>query len=1829
MGSGKQKTISLIAAIAFATTSVAWSAPEVCLRQLAALERKIPENRPEQRPSPVTISPLFDFSEVLSKTVVIFPSPSDAKPEMGRELYENYASARKIYLRAAQALGYEDVSRLFLKEEDRAKTEFYTICTVVYSIAMYELLSERMGRKIRPLAATGSSAGQVAAEIISGAISLEDGLRMLQSQSGIFSEAAKELDYAIFRVSGMDAEAIRPVLRFGEIEIVQDASPAFITIAVKRGVDFEELKNKIRKLDTTGKAKMLVFDPPLYKAPHSSFYDPYREEILKFINGMEVRDPELPVISILNGQMLTTASQLRKEIEDQFFRGVLWRGAINAAVSNGAVLFIELSPGDKLTRLNEYLAPNTPSAALTNPAESAKLNTALLRAYLGEAWYRDLAGFIADVTAGKISKPEAETLAGSISLEECEAAYGQLKRLYQYSRVDIDAFPAIQRNKILFLRAVANRMNKDSGVDLEDVGIGNTIFYNTETGKGQLQESGRLFSKTAGKTLESANKDLKRLCEIEAWRVLMSSPDNRKKLLDEITGKLPDFNRTLTAFFNDGRQHAATDISAVKGGTISSWKRGAICARIKVIADDATERTVYLKTGNVAVEEVIRRIYAVIAIPAARGIFKEGPLSYELLEDVGGRTLDKVPSPEKEAKKKILGYQMGRKLFSDMCFLIGEGNPRNNILDANDRVVRVDLDVALQKGLLASEINPLSRRFAERIFLTANRFFPDRKKLRQAIELFRPYFGNFASYLAETETGQDPIALEALLDGPVREGFFEASKTISGDLDKLMRIVEEAMSRGVATSPSLKAVEKDIPAHVKEWARMDPVSLEVFFNYVVKPAVVIHCLYFEALRAAPASRLRGDRVDEIYEYIDARYTRHEQAIAASGKRWSLNINSVINNVMPAFNGNISRECLEALIQGITEEEYNINYGELKARYEGSRFEITNFSEEKRETLVLLKILADKYDTVTGVDTGRVLAADTLFFNLPLEITKPKDLSAEFSQLADAGNKDFTRLILSTLWRIKEGRNTAAILEKNIDALCEGIGPSLVDVLGPGDWKIARVLSLGGGNEAIWKHSFIFSVLASSGDTQREVFVKTGDFRIQDAHRKINGLLGLPAYKGITCVRTGGRSFEVAERIEGPEGYKAKGKIPAGTENEVFKSLGRHAFYNLSFSVGDTHRRNDLIREDGSIARIDTEVSLQPNLLQSEKAILSNPIFEKFISENLSGAEALGLTREDMGRLWLLAVWINRYLTDLKENISREEYIALVDGAIKAGFTELAGGLRNQKDAILAILERAVSEEIPTYPRKAPLAEAEIAKVNRWTSLTDIEVSGVFGLLRKALLQISGRENFIFGSPVDIHRGVRAIDVTFRRQGRFARGFAVIMDPKALDFDVWISEGVRGYDFFQFAIVEELAAKLKKTPKPFGELDKPPKTIAQFRQTVLSGEERERAILIGPATFGGFWTANTLVIKNGELIKKNVPGIYQETTAPLNGTYYFFILDVGKTGIRIIHLKDGNAAEDISDIKLAIAGPPLRQDNQDISNRLKLARPQLDGVDLTYPPDELTTSFTALGCDNEGNLIYLALAGEPNKQPEIRIREVAEVAAFLGVKDAIQLGGGVDVQVDLKGREILIAKPDSHSDTARWFPDGRPVATIFTALAKRQASAGFFDVGGIIGGFLGSVRDRFSERKYIRLAQKAGFDEGKEEFNLAVQLGIRMRYYSDDIVLRRLRMIKGMTRTEAERTLLLKLCTRIAEGRFVSPWMSFDYGLPAIKNIMKGPLNSEKTFLEYVAEAKAICESERDGFGRNSPKYWEYQTAVWGLQGIISTLSSPAGHNQYKAIAQAI
>ncbi len=290
------------------------------------------------------------------KVALIFPGQGSQHAGMGRRVAGVSAGAREVFSRADDVLGMP-VSRIVMEgsEKDLAKTVNTQPAILAVSWAYLVYLRERaaeMGRQVRPALVSGHSFGQFSAAASAEALSFEDALRLVRERGRIMSKWSKRRPGGMASVIGPNDDDVRDVCATvspdGDVGVAAINGPGQTVIS-------GTLAALARAIESVRERGARVVQLPISVPGHFPKMAEAREELRNFIDKIEFRDPNAPVVSSLTGRMLTTAGEVRHELSDQMTGAINWMRAFLEMRRAGASAFFEMGPGHVLGNLGKRL----------------------------------------------------------------------------------------------------------------------------------------------------------------------------------------------------------------------------------------------------------------------------------------------------------------------------------------------------------------------------------------------------------------------------------------------------------------------------------------------------------------------------------------------------------------------------------------------------------------------------------------------------------------------------------------------------------------------------------------------------------------------------------------------------------------------------------------------------------------------------------------------------------------------------------------------------------------------------------------------------------------------------------------------------------------------------------------------------------------------------------------------------------------------------------------------------------------------------------------------------------------------------------------------------------------------------------------------------------------------------------------------------------------------------------------------------------------------------------------------------------------------------------
>jgi [acyl-carrier-protein] S-malonyltransferase len=215
------------------------------------------------------------------------------------------------------------------------------------SIAAAHLATDR---GLRPDAVAGHSLGEYTAAVAVGALSFEDGLRLVCLRGRLMSEAQTERPGTMAAITGLPLDRLEQVCQeaAGPTGVVAPANLNTPTQTVISG-EVEAVERAMQLARDAGAKRAIRLQ--VGAAFHSVLMEPTQAALAKEMDQVAWHDPEVPMASNASGRFVTTGPDVRQALTDQITSRVRWVDCVEALVANGVTSFLELGPGQTLSGL--------------------------------------------------------------------------------------------------------------------------------------------------------------------------------------------------------------------------------------------------------------------------------------------------------------------------------------------------------------------------------------------------------------------------------------------------------------------------------------------------------------------------------------------------------------------------------------------------------------------------------------------------------------------------------------------------------------------------------------------------------------------------------------------------------------------------------------------------------------------------------------------------------------------------------------------------------------------------------------------------------------------------------------------------------------------------------------------------------------------------------------------------------------------------------------------------------------------------------------------------------------------------------------------------------------------------------------------------------------------------------------------------------------------------------------------------------------------------------------------------------------------------------------
>lgn len=287
----------------------------------------------------------------MSKLAFVFPGQGAQKVGMGKDFYDNYDVAKKMFKEADEALGYSIMKMCFEgPEEDLKLTANTQPAILTISCIANEILKEN---GIQPEITGGHSLGEYSALVAAGVLNFQDAVALVHKRGSYMQEAVPVGEGGMAAIIGVDRDKIvevcQKVSAESPVQAVNFNCPGQIVIAgATKGVELA-----VEELKAAGAKKAVIL--PVSAPFHSTLMKPAAEKLAVELDKVTISDAKIPVVANVSAEILTKAEDIKASLVAQAASPVLWEDCVARMKEFGADVLLEAGPGKTLCGFNRRI----------------------------------------------------------------------------------------------------------------------------------------------------------------------------------------------------------------------------------------------------------------------------------------------------------------------------------------------------------------------------------------------------------------------------------------------------------------------------------------------------------------------------------------------------------------------------------------------------------------------------------------------------------------------------------------------------------------------------------------------------------------------------------------------------------------------------------------------------------------------------------------------------------------------------------------------------------------------------------------------------------------------------------------------------------------------------------------------------------------------------------------------------------------------------------------------------------------------------------------------------------------------------------------------------------------------------------------------------------------------------------------------------------------------------------------------------------------------------------------------------------------------------------
>jgi [acyl-carrier-protein] S-malonyltransferase len=286
----------------------------------------------------------------------VFPGQGAQFSGMGKNLYESSDAARLMFEKANEILGFEITKIMFEgTDEELKQTNVTQPAIFLHSVILASTIED-----FKPDMVAGHSLGEFSALVAAGALSFEDGLKLVSQRADAMQRACEQNPSTMAAILNLDDKVVEDICANidGVVVAANYNCPGQLVISGS----IEAVTLACEEMKAAGAKRALIL--PVGGAFHSPLMEPAREELAKAIENTLFSTPKCPIYQNVDAKPSSDVASIKANLIAQLTAPVRWTQSVQNMVADGATKFVECGPGKVLQGLVKKISPAVETAGV-------------------------------------------------------------------------------------------------------------------------------------------------------------------------------------------------------------------------------------------------------------------------------------------------------------------------------------------------------------------------------------------------------------------------------------------------------------------------------------------------------------------------------------------------------------------------------------------------------------------------------------------------------------------------------------------------------------------------------------------------------------------------------------------------------------------------------------------------------------------------------------------------------------------------------------------------------------------------------------------------------------------------------------------------------------------------------------------------------------------------------------------------------------------------------------------------------------------------------------------------------------------------------------------------------------------------------------------------------------------------------------------------------------------------------------------------------------------------------------------------------------------------